>query len=268
MDDELVELLLPVFRDTSIEDEDRTERAWELLLESSSKKGQALEDQRSRVFLMCREIVEGEIVAAAEERRRQVQDSGSSSRGPAPDPRNVPGKSDRMATQPLATTHTDLEKTGPSTQPSSSAQWASSGFNPTVGDFVPGRPLPRTREEKRAAYEQRIEGLRRSMAEKDQQIKNLQTRISWHNQEIVKWESAQDAPVEQYLTMLQESAESPMNTEAGRRCLTEASAAGDVLKQFKDARTFLMEEKRKAQEELEELYEDMLPREGESGPDR
>lgn len=95
MDDELVSIVLPIFRDASIDDEDRTEQAWELLKENSPRKGQALEDQRSRVFLMCREIVEGEIAAAAEERRRQALATGPSSRDPTSDPRNVPGQPHR-----------------------------------------------------------------------------------------------------------------------------------------------------------------------------
>ncbi|KAI4170888.1 MAG: hypothetical protein LQ343_004652 [Gyalolechia ehrenbergii] len=247
MDDELVSIVLPIFRDASIDDEDRTEQAWELLKENSPRKGQALEDQRSRVFLMCREIVEGEIAAAAEERRRQALATGPSSRDPTSDPRNVPGAS---------------------TQPPSSGQWASSIFNPTVGEFIPGRPLPTTRAEKRAAYEHRMQGLRQSMAEKDYQIAELQGQITWHNQEIQKWENAQDGPLDEYLAMLQASTEPPMSTEEGRRRLSEAQAADDILKQLKEAKDRLMQEKRKTQEDLEELHEDMMPREGELGPEQ
>ncbi|KAL8938003.1 MAG: hypothetical protein Q9216_004131 [Gyalolechia sp. 2 TL-2023] len=247
MDDELVSILLPVFRDTSIDDEDRTEQAWELLKENSPRKGQALEDQRSRVFLMCREIVEEENTAAVEERRRQALARGSSSRDPTSDPRNVPGAS---------------------TQPSSSRQWAGHSFNPTAGAFIPGRPLPMTRAEKRAAYERRMKVLRQSMTEKDDQITELQGQITWHSQEIQKWEDVQDGPLDQYLAMLQNSTESPMSTEEGRRRLSEAQAADDILKQLNEAKNRLVQEKRKTQEDLNELHEDMMPREGEIGPER
>ncbi|KAL9028539.1 MAG: hypothetical protein Q9196_003106 [Gyalolechia fulgens] len=246
-DDELVSVLLPVFRDASLDDEDRAEQAWELLKENSPRKGQALDHQRSRVFLRCREIVEEEIAAPAQERRRPAQATGPSSRGSTSDSRNVPGAS---------------------TQPPSSGRWASASFNPTVGEFVPGRPLPTTRAEKLAAYERRMQGLRRRMAEKDNQIAELQGQIEWHNQEIQKWEKAQDEPLEQYLAMLQAGTESPMSTEEGRRHLSDAKAADDFSKQLKQAKGRLMQEKRKTQEDLEELHEDMMPREGELGPEQ
>lgn len=113
-----------------------------------------------------------------------------------------------------------------------------------------------------------MQGLRQSMAEKDYQIAELQGQITWHNQEIQKWENAQDGPLDEYLAMLQASTEPPMSTEEGRRRLSEAQAADDILKQLKEAKDRLMQEKRKTQEDLEELHEDMMPREGELGPEQ
>lgn len=106
------------------------------------------------------------------------------------------------------------------------------------------------------------------MADKDQKIQDLQSQISWYDQDIRKWEQAQDAPLDQYLAMLRTSTDSPMNTEEGRQRLSEAQKADDILKVLKEEKSRLMQDKSRTQEELEELYEDMLPREGELGPER
>ncbi|KAL8720422.1 MAG: hypothetical protein Q9225_002712 [Loekoesia sp. 1 TL-2023] len=268
MDEELANILLPVFRDTSLEDEDRYDQAWTLLKEVSSRKGQALEEQRKRVFLRCREIIKAETTAAAEERRRQAAATELPEGNPTPVDRTISGQSTSKAAQLLTATDANLEKGGSSQQPSGSAQRPISTLNPRVGEFVPGRPLPQSKEEKRAAYEHRMESLRAKMAAKNEEIKQLQGQIKWHNEEMQKLQISQNEPLGRYLTLLEASTESPMSSDEGRRLLSEGQAAEDKTKELKEARSSLMREKLKAQEELEELHEDMMPREGELGPEQ
>lgn len=268
MDEEFANILLPVFKDTSIDDEDRYDQAWALLKEVSSRKGQALEEQRKRVFLRCREIIEAENTAAVEERRREALATELPEGNPTPVDQAISGQSASRAAQLLTAIDTDLEKVGSSQQLSGSGQRPISTLNPRVGEFIPGRPLPQSKEEKRAAYEHRMESLREQMAAKDDEIKQLQGQIKWHNEEIQKCEITQHEPLGQYLTLLEASTESPMSSDEGRRLLSEGQAAEDKVNDLKEAKSSLMREKLKAQEELEELHEDMMPGEGELGPEQ
>ena len=79
MNDDLVDALLPIFMDKSVDDEDRYDQAWALLKKLSPKKGDSLHRQRVDIFMRCREIVEKEV--AARERYRKTADTEPLSRG-------------------------------------------------------------------------------------------------------------------------------------------------------------------------------------------
>ena len=100
------------------------------------------------------------------------------------------------------------------------------------------------------------------MAKKDAQLQRVQAQINWHDREISEQETISDDALNQYAAILADSTASPMYTVKGRALMTKGETADTKAKELKVERDHLRQEKREIQEQLNDLYLELVPLEG------
>ncbi|KAI4129807.1 MAG: hypothetical protein LQ338_002058 [Usnochroma carphineum] len=285
-EDGLYHLCLPIFRDPSIEDEERYDLAWEVLRSNSAQRDRRLEEQRARIFLRCREQVEEEReeIARMQRRQQQQQQEQPAAIETSQESRSIegiaPGKSNSGLVQLMVDTKTDSVKEAtppppPPVQgvPSSSGPAGGStlhGFARNFHEFVPGRishPPPPPPLPPRVAYANRAQRVDADITSLDNQLRGLNDQMRSLTAEIQAAEPARDQAFQRFATEGRES-NLTMAHGQGYDQVARGTALDDRVAELRRAREGVMREIGNLQRQRNGLYDDFMPGFGEEGPRR
>ncbi|KAL8703321.1 MAG: hypothetical protein Q9201_003485 [Fulgogasparrea decipioides] len=247
MADELVELCLPIYRDISLDDDDKFEKSEALVRESSTLKGDALNDMIMRVCHQCRETAEAEKSSRAQplapSRPAIVAQTAESSK---PNPLNT------TAAPALASTSGPRRFTF---NPHASA------FTPPAPSFPVPAPIPAGVQ--RANYDWRREQVNQTITRLDVRIKQLSDGIKSDDARMKEFERQAHENVTRVY-----GSSPPMDarTGDGRKLMLHADWAENQAQQLKAGLAKKRQEWVRLRTERDERYMDLFPGEGEMGP--